>query len=98
MDKGRKGQHGVGLAIKENILTKIGEDGIAIKCINARLDPNFDLIKFRYVRGRLRPDQGSAGRPEGQIHGSLELHRSTSARSGIRLRLSRREGQDKEER
>ena len=28
--KGRKGQHGVGLAIKEEIVKKAGEDGIAI--------------------------------------------------------------------
>ena len=37
MVKGRKGQHGVGLAIKEEIVKKAGEDGIAIKCISARL-------------------------------------------------------------
>ena len=34
--KGRKGQHGVGLAIKEEIVKKAGKDGIAIKCIGAR--------------------------------------------------------------
>ena len=37
MVKGRKGQHGVGLAIKEEIVKKAGEDGIAIECISARL-------------------------------------------------------------
>ena len=42
--KGRKGQHGAGLAIKENIVKKAGEDGITIECINARLlkARNFD--------------------------------------------------------
>ena len=35
--KGWKGQHGVGLAIKEEIVKKAGEDGIAIECISARL-------------------------------------------------------------
>ena len=33
--KGRKGQHGVGLAIKEEIVKK--EDGIVIECISTRL-------------------------------------------------------------
>ena len=37
MVKGKKGQHGVGLAIKENIVKKAGEDGITIECISARL-------------------------------------------------------------
>ena len=35
--KGRKEQHGVGLAIKEEIVKKAGEGGIAIECISARL-------------------------------------------------------------
>ena len=30
--------------------------------------PNSDKIKFRYVRGSLRPDQGSAGGAEDQIY------------------------------
>ena len=34
MVKGRKGQHGVGLAIKEEIVKKAGEDGLAIECIS----------------------------------------------------------------
>ena len=37
MVKGRKGQHGAGLAIKEEIVKKAGEDGITIECISARL-------------------------------------------------------------
>ena len=37
MVKGRKGQRGVGLAIKENIVKKAGEDGIIIECMSARL-------------------------------------------------------------
>ncbi|CAN0408669.1 unnamed protein product [Ascophyllum nodosum] len=42
--KARKGQHRVGLAIKEEIVKKAGEDGITIECISARLlqGPNFD--------------------------------------------------------
>ena len=35
--KGRKGQHGVGLAVKKEIVKKAGKDGIAIECISARL-------------------------------------------------------------
>ena len=37
MIRGRKGQHRVGLAIKEEIIRKAGEDGITIECISARL-------------------------------------------------------------
>ena len=37
MVKDRKGQHVVGLAIKEEIVKKAGEDGIAIECISTRL-------------------------------------------------------------
>ena len=60
--------------------------------------PNFDLIKFRYVRGSLRPDRGNARRAEGQTHDSPQLDRSISAHSGIRLRFNRRERQDRKER
>ena len=35
--KGRKGQHGVGLEVKEEIVEKAGKDGIAIECISACL-------------------------------------------------------------
>ena len=35
--KGRKGQHGGGLAVKEGIVKNDGKDGIAIECISARL-------------------------------------------------------------
>ena len=35
--KSRKGQHGINLAIKEEIVINAGEDGIAIECISARL-------------------------------------------------------------
>ena len=37
MVKGRKGQHGVGLAMKEGVVKKAGEDDITIECISARL-------------------------------------------------------------
>ena len=37
MVKGRKGQHGVGLAIKKEIVKKAGKDGITIECISRRL-------------------------------------------------------------
>ena len=37
MVKGRKGKHGVGLAIKKEIVKKAGEDGITIEYISARL-------------------------------------------------------------
>ena len=49
MVKGRKGQHGVGLAIKEEIVKKAGEDGITIECISARLLKARILIKSNFV-------------------------------------------------
>ena len=97
MVKGRKGQHGVGLAIKEDIVEKAGEDGITIKCISARLLKARILIKSNFVTF-VAAYAPSAGGAEGQIPGSPELHRSISARSGIRLRYNRRERQDREER
>ena len=47
--KGRKGQHGVGLAIKKNVVKKAGEDGIVIECISARLLKARTLIKSIFV-------------------------------------------------
>ena len=47
--KGRKGQHGVGLAIKEEIVKKAGEDGITIECISARLLKAQISIKSNFV-------------------------------------------------
>ena len=49
MVKGRKGQHGVGLAIKEEIVKKAGEDGITIECISARLLKTRISIKSNFV-------------------------------------------------
>ena len=47
--KGRKGQYGVELAIKEGIVEKAGEDGIVIKCISARLLKVRISIKSNFV-------------------------------------------------
>ena len=47
--KGRKGQHGVGLAVKEEIVKKAGKDGIAIECISARLLKARISIKSTFV-------------------------------------------------
>ena len=44
-----KGQHGVGLAIKEEIAKKAGEDGITIECISARLLKARISIKSNFV-------------------------------------------------
>ena len=49
MVKSRKGQHGVGLAIKENIVKKAGEDGITIECISARLLKARISVKTNFV-------------------------------------------------
>ena len=49
MVKGRKGQHGVGLAIKEDIVKKAGEDGITIECISVRLLKARISIKSNFV-------------------------------------------------
>ena len=47
--KGRKGQHGVGLAIKEETVKKAGEDGIVVECISARLLKARIRIKSNFV-------------------------------------------------
>ena len=47
--KGRKGQHGVGLAIKKKIVKKVGKDGIAIECISTRLLKARISIKPNFV-------------------------------------------------
>ena len=47
--KGRNGQHGVGLAIKKDIVVKPGEDGITIECISARLLKARISIKSNFV-------------------------------------------------
>ena len=47
--KGRKGHHGVRLAIKEEIVKKAGKDGIAIECISARLLKDRISIKSNFV-------------------------------------------------
>ena len=49
MVKGRKGQHGVGLAMNENIAKKAGKDGITIECISARLLNARISIKSNFV-------------------------------------------------
>ena len=49
MVKGRKGRHMVGLAIKEKIVKKAGEDGIIIDCISARLLMARISIKSNFV-------------------------------------------------
>ena len=46
---GKKGQHGVGLAVKETIVKKTGEDGITIECISARLLKARISIKSNFV-------------------------------------------------
>ena len=54
--KGRKGQQGLGLAVKEEIVKKSCKDGIAIECISARLlkarisiKPTFDTFVVAYA-------------------------------------------------
>ena len=48
--KGKKGQHEVGLAINEEIVTKAVEDGITMKCISARLLKARISIKSNFVK------------------------------------------------
>ena len=48
--KGKRGQHGVGLAVKENIVKKAGDDGTTIECTSARLLKKARiLIKSNFV-------------------------------------------------
>ena len=49
MVKGRKGQHGVGLAIKEEIVKEAGESGITVECTSARLLKARISIKTNFV-------------------------------------------------
>ena len=49
MVKDRKGQDGVGLTIKEEIVKKAGKDDIAIECISARLLKARIPIKSNFV-------------------------------------------------
>ena len=49
MVKSRKGQHGMGLAIKEEIVKKAGKDGTTIECIGARLLKARISIKSNFV-------------------------------------------------
>ena len=50
MVKGRKGQHGVGLAIKEEIVEKAGEDSIPTECTSPRLLKARISIKSNFVK------------------------------------------------
>ena len=47
--KRKKGQHGVGLPIKEEIVKKTDKDGIAIECISTRLLKVRVSFKFNFV-------------------------------------------------
>ena len=47
--QGGKEQHGVGLAIKEEIVEKAGKDDITIECINARLLKGRISMKSSFV-------------------------------------------------
>ena len=49
MVKGRKGQHGVERAIKEEIVKKASEDSISIECISARLLKARISIKSNFI-------------------------------------------------
>ena len=67
MVKGRKGQHGVGLAVKEEIVKKAGEDGITIECISARLlkarisiESNFVTFVVAYFPTEEAPEEQKA--------------------------------------
>ena len=64
-DCSRKGQHKVGLAMKEEIVKKAGKDGIAIECISTRLLKARIPIKSNFVTFVVActPIEGA---PEGQ--------------------------------
>ena len=47
--KGRKGQHGVGLTVKEEIVKKAGKDGIVVECISTHLQNARISIKSTFV-------------------------------------------------
>ena len=63
--KGRKGQHGVGLVIKEEIVKKTGKDGIAIECNRARLLKariSFKLCLITFVVAHTPTEKAPEGR------------------------------------
>ena len=98
MVKGRKGQHGVGLAIKEEIVKKVGEDGITIECISARLLKARISIKSNFVTFVVAyaPTEEA---PEGQKAKYMAALNCTVASVPAReYRFNRRERQDREER
>ena len=68
--RGKKGQHGVGLAIKEKIVYNAGKDGITIECINARLLKARTSIKSSFVTFVVAyaPTETAAEGGKGEIH------------------------------
>ena len=67
--KGRKGQHGVGLAIKEKIVEKAGENGITIECVSVRLLKARISIKSNFVTfvaAYVLIEEAPEGQKEGQ--------------------------------
>ena len=89
--RGKKGQRGVGLAIKEEIVKKADKDGITIECINTRLPKASIPIKSTsfYVCGRLPADRDRDRGGEAKYMSALNSTVASVRRAGTRLRCDR---------
>ena len=67
--KTRKGQHQVGLSIKEEIVKKTGEDGITIECISVRLLKARISIKSNFATFFVVPHNITSPRPRKRRRG-----------------------------
>ena len=96
--KGSKGQHEVGVAIKEEIVKVAGKDAIAIEFISARLPKARISIKSYFVTFVVAYALAK-GAPEGQktkYMATLNSSIAPGCAQGIRLRLDRRKRQDRD--
>ena len=95
--EGRKGQHWVGLPLKQVIVKTAGKDGIAIETtahvfLKARISTKSNLVTFVVAYA---PTEEA---PEGQKAKYMAALNSINGRSAIRLLFYRRERLDREER
>ena len=99
MVKGRKGQHGVGLAIKEKIVKTTGEDGITIECISARLLKAriSNTSSFVTFVAAYAPTEEAPKGQKAKYVAALNCTVASVPARGISLCFNRRERRDREE-
>ena len=97
--KGRKGQHRVGLAIKDKIVMNACKADIALECISARLLKARISIKSNFVTfvvAHAPTKEAPEGRRPNTWQSSTAPYHQCPL--GIRLRFNRRDRQDREDR